>query len=237
MLTLLTIKIEAADLHTLLICDTLAENIENSVKHDMLHLHTEMQNVASATGMKYNEIILSETMVTTKEIFKAIKNLKVKTDDTVILYFSGHGYRTKNKTNPWPNIYITNDVCGIDLMTMVQKLTEKKPRLLFAMTDCCNNILNLAPPLKAKAIKPESSKQLGYKKLFLEQSGVIISASATPGEYSWGSTINGGVYSNSLLDNIHSEVAKGKKANWSSIFERVAYDVAEFQHPQYVIQK
>ena len=234
----------SAQLVSIVLTDTFAGNIGYSVESDLRHVYLETNRIAEVTGLKHNEIILSNTELNVKNIYDSINDLKLKSDDIVFLYYSGHGYRTEDSTTQWPNIYITNDNAGMSFEHIVRLIQDKNPRFILAIADCCNNALEGGAP-EVKSIKAllyvDKHIIAGFKKLFLNQKGVIIVSGSSIGEYSIG-TDQGGVLTNAFLENLESEVRlKGVFSDWSALLQRTADHVSQSadkevpQHPQYLI--
>lgn len=245
LLVLLTsFSAEAATLHAVLVCDTTADNIAESVQADYTTLHNELTKIASNTSMGYNEISFTGNGIDA-DILDKINQLGFGTDDVVFFYFSGHGYRTDSKGgNQWPNMYLTPVKRGIDLLEVVTLLRAKQPRLLLAIADSCNNVIpdKFAPPLinvrrQALMMKAPSVKS-NYKQLFLNSAGTIIISGCIPGQVSWG-TQTGGVYTLSFFHSLNEEVRTSYNPEWGVLLDRASINVINMdfeQIPQYELQ-
>lgn len=223
------------NLVALIVCDTAAENIGESVEDDLLNLHTEVGTIARATNLYLKEKIISGSRVKADNIYKALNDLKVGSNDTVIFYYSGHGYRTESKENKWPNLYISADGVGIDFDKVAKIINDKKPRFAFVLCDVCNSFLpeEDAPPMKEfLGTSLTTAERNGYKKLFVTQTGLLQVSSSSVGEYSWCAD-NGGLYSTTFLKQLKKEVLLGNAASWTDVLGRTYDAIANKQHPQY----
>jgi len=236
--------VSASDLHVIMVCDTTAKNIENGVHINMQSFQKEVADIAYYADMKINLKVFYD--LEANHLFvDYIKNLKVDSDDAIIFYWSGHGYRTESKDSPWPNFAFENDWTGIDQLAVTQLIEKKNPRLLLSITDTCNSILpeEYAPPLmnlKSRefvSMDMESVKQENYKKLFIESTGTYITAASIPGQYSYANnSYFGGLWTYSFIEGLHKEVKSTEIADWNHLFIQAEYNLSGFsveQTPMY----
>lgn len=232
--------LDAANLHTIIICDTHADNIEDSVEADLDRVRAEMHRAAYYTKLNVREKLFIDYQVDGR-VLSWLKDYPIERDDVVFLFFSGHGYRTDSKDNNiWPNLYFTPANRGVDFYHLTQILNEKHPKLLIAIADCCNNVLPeaYAPPLMKDSSlalsfrKPKVKNN--YEKLFLHSYGTVIASSSIPGQYSWG-TKSGGLFTLALFESLNHEV-NSFNPSWELLFTRAMTTVIDRdigQNPQY----
>jgi hypothetical protein len=234
--------IDAGDLYAILLADTKAENLEESTVQSLNKMRSQVKKIAYYTKLNLKEVVLRGEGLYAQDIFQTLQDLPITSNDVVIFYYNGHGYRTPSKTNPWPNMLITNQMAGIDLQNVASILINKSPRLIIALADVCNNIINekYAPPVIrpqniALSVKGNKTAE-GYRKLFLNQRGVIIIDSAKVGEISWANPMTGALYTVKLLEKLEVEVLAGNSADWNHLLEESSKAVADKnQHPQHII--
>lgn len=233
--------LDAASLHTIIICDTLANNIGESVEADFNRVRAEMHRIAYYTKLNLRETLFIENEVDTK-ILATLKNYSIEKEDIVFLFFSGHGYRTESKKdNVWPMLYFTSEGKGVDFYKLTEVLQAKRPKFFIAIADCCNNVLPeaYAPPLIKGEIEFLNARKprikSNYEKLFLQSRGSIISSSSAPGEYSWASR-SGGLFTMALFDSLTHEI-HAATPGWETLFSRASATILERdnlgQTPQY----
>lgn len=231
----------AGEIKAILLCDTKAQNLEKSVASDLKNFQAELQRISTHTGLPLVLHTFTNEKVG-KPFIDELKDIPIEEGDVVLFYFSGHGFRTNSKgSNQWPNLYLTSGKAGIDFYEVYQLLSKKKPRLLIAFSDCCNNVLpeKSAPPVLPvhayKHQKPVSYQKANYKKLFLKTRGTILIGSSMPGEFSWG-TQSGGLYTLAFLKFLLEEVHSPKPADWYVILDKAAKQIVGRQlgqTPQY----
>ncbi|MEC7838479.1 MAG: caspase family protein [Chlamydiota bacterium] len=227
LLLLMTTVATASTLHVIMVCDTQAKNIQGGVAINMQSMQKEMADIAYYTDMQLNMKIFYD-LEANHNFVDYINKLNVNSDDVVIFYWSGHGYRTESKNNPWPNFAFANDWTGIDQLELTLLIEKKSPSLTISITDTCNSILSEkhAPPLmhmKSLELSPMDLKELkreNYTKLFCNTKGTIITAASIPGQYSYANnSLFGGLWTYSLLNGLQSEVISSKEASWDHVFE------------------
>lgn len=239
--TLSSFDAEAATLHSIVVCDTTADNIGSSVEADYGILKRELRAIAMITEMDFKETSFTGLDVT-GNILTAIAEMSFGSDDVVFFYFSGHGYRVASKgNNQWPNLYLTPTRRGIDLLEVVTILQDKQPRLLLAIADCCNNVIpeKYAPILvtrKARALMMKApSVKHNYQQLFVHCSGRIVISGSIPGQTSWCGN-NGGTYTIAFFHSLNQEAYTFSKADWRVVLDRASLNVInedKDQMPQY----
>lgn len=237
----------AATLHVVMVCDTYAFQIEESVKIDLRKMKHEVEDIAYYSGLDLNLKIFSYESANSRFV-DYVRDLSVGSDDTVLFYWNGHGYRTPSKdatNNPWPNFAFEHDWTGVDQLMITELLEEKNPRLVLSFTDTCNSYLpdEYAPILVQKnadfmIMSSESQKKANYKKLFVETSGTYIAAASLPGEYSYGSNYYyGGLFTYSFLEALHDEVKRQDgAADWGHLFNVTMDNVYDITTPYSITQ-
>lgn len=212
---------EAATLHAILVGDTDVKDIGPGVVQNINHMTEEVKLIA-----KHTELNLELRMFTgsqyNSQLLKNLKSLNIQSDDVVIFYYSGHGYRTHDKDNIWPNIWISNENKGIDQQVITNLLAKKNPRFLLSLVNSCNSYVEWDIPyakMITKSMTPDTLVSENYRKLFLETQGVIMSSSSSPGEYSWINLYHGDFYTNTFLESLHNEVNREEIPDWEAIFQ------------------
>ena len=106
---------ECGELVLLLNCDTEANNLEESVYSDLQNIRDEALRISHLTGMPIREISFQGYELNVKAVLNSLNSLKIKNDDVLIYYFSGHGYRTPSKKdNPWPYLFFSKSGFAVD---------------------------------------------------------------------------------------------------------------------------
>ncbi len=236
-LLILSARGECADCVMILVCDTIADNINDSVYKDLQNMQAEGRRISEYTGMPLVEVIFTGDDLRGEELLAVLRGLQLQSDDFVFFFFSGHGYRTPSKgKDPWPNFYFTLEDQGLDFGLVIEILRGKNPRLLLALADCCNTEFDDdIAPLLVKAPKLREIRK-NYQRLFLDAKGEILIASSKIGEASW-AIPSGSVYSLAFLEGLRKETHYAKKAAWSPLLKSVKKSVKKYQTPYHQIIK
>lgn len=229
-----------ADIIAIIACDTHAHNIENSVSEDLATIRAEAAKIALYTESDLKEIIFDGNNLQPKEFLKTLKGLQFTEGDTVLFYFSGHGFRTYSKDESilWPNLFFSDSGQGIDFAQVLAILGTKKQSLLVAIADCCNNYMDdsAAPPLVKGGVAKQNIETLkkNYKKLFLDTKGSILVASSSVSEYSW-CYPKGAVFTLALIQSMHEETLRKSDPDWKTVLDKASYRIKRHQTPFYFI--
>ena len=217
-------QLEAADFHVILVGDALSKDIFHATKSDIQKIRTEVQAIAKSGNYNLKLTVFYDKKSNASDVLQSIKKMKPKSDDLVLFYYSGHGYRTSiNEGDPWPNLDFPYENKGIRLKKIIDLIKIKKAGLSIILADCCNLKIpqKMAPVILKGTSHVISAKQkrLNYRSLFCATSGVIAIASARAGKPSY-CTVEGSFYTNSFLASLRTVVETSKsKVNWSAVFE------------------
>ena len=226
------VSLNGADLHCIIVGDTGADDIKNAIQIDMRSVYFEAQRIASYTGMNLKISLYSGGEAKPSPLLQTIQSLQTNRDDAIIFYFSGHGYRLKDKASQWPYLLLLKEQKAINLDLITKALAEKTAHFILVIADCCNNVIQdqFARPVVEKEIKDKSSLtkiKRNYRSLFLESSVLITVTSAGVGQTSLCNS-NGSHYTNSFLKALHNEAqVTNRSSNWSNIIERSAFMARE----------
>lgn len=243
--------IYAASLHLILVGDTLAHDIEESVLKDVQNADKQALEICYQTGLTLKRYSFKKERATAENVQKYLQGLSVNVEDVVIFYFSGHGYRTPSKeSNPWPNLYFTFNQSGLDLLDVASMIKQTKAHLSLVLADCCNNPIPdmFAPNVARRQVLAASPSrvQKNYQKLFLESDGQIIAVGADAGQFAYGNSANGGLFSHSYFETFNTLVNQMPSdiLSWQMVFDKAIYDTQSkaiskgiVQDPIYSIQK
>jgi hypothetical protein len=246
----LSFSIQAADLIAIIAADTLDQDIGKSVKKDFNNMRKQMQTVAKYTGLNLKEVLMEGRSTNPQLFMQKINAVKANSDDVIVFYFGGHGYRTLSKgKSPWPNLVFSQQDKGIEYDLVIYNLMQKHPRFLITIADVCNSFIKdkNAPPLVTRAFRaaiPEDIIRSNYQQLFLKEAGMINVTSSQVGETSAGSDEEGGAYTSAFLISLRDETKLVSTAKWRTLLERAKTKVindstrgaeskSDIQHPYY----
>ncbi|MBX9586723.1 MAG: caspase family protein [Gammaproteobacteria bacterium] len=251
LLATLSFSAQAANLIAIIASDTLDESIGQSVKQDFNHMRKEMQNVAKYTGLTLKEVLMQGKSTNPQLFLQQINSVKANSDDVIVFFFGGHGYRTKSKgSSPWPNLVFSQQDEGLQYEYVIYNLMQKHPRFLLTIADVCNSFIGekSAPPIVAtrslRAVPSENKIRSNYQHLFLEEEGMINVTSAQIGEFASGSDNEGGAFTYAFLKSLKDETKNAPKASWKTLLDRAKTNVTndslryaqskdDIQHPYF----
>ncbi len=213
----------------------------------------EMNIVADALssyGYSFDPHIVDGEYCSKESLMEELELTPISSNDVVFFYYGGHGGRSTNDTDPFPQMCLGSSFeSDFVPATLVKNIIMKKnPRFAVIISACCNSedsgisvksISAEAPYTKESDINKEA-----IKKMFLDQKGYVQVTSSKAGEYSW-SGPEGGVFCLSFW-RLFKDVESGKMAPaWGTLCEAVKKDVVNtdiktrdgivHQEPYYVI--
>jgi len=205
---------------------------------DVKNWRQELATISKFAKMKLNKIEVMGEDWSRDTVMKTVKKLSPKKDDAVIFYYSGHGYRVPSmKSSQWPAIALQGHE-GLGLAWVYRELSEKNPRFLLVMSDSCNNEIPEDAIHTIKGFRGVSLADVskGYKSLFAKYTGKILASSSIPGQYSYGSPPEGGVYTSKFLTTLRKLVQDD--AEWKTIMDVVNQPLSGGkQQPQFAINR
>jgi hypothetical protein len=222
-----------ATLHAVIVADTNDQSIGKSVDIDRKNLEELLPSIAKNTGLTLKAQSIYGHRLTRNTVATALNQLPVKPNDLVIFYYSGHGGRMSNKRTKWPSMVIEKSLLDFD--KIIAALKRKNPRFFIAIADSCNNVLDKYSPTRDYFLgRP---KQESYRQLFLNYRGNIVVSSSKPGQYSWGTSQYGGLFTRTFLGSLKRELASSNP-KWQNIMQRAEKPIKVRQYvqePQYEI--
>jgi len=211
--------------------------------------------VAAATGQQLVSLSIVGTAVppdpfTCPNINEKLRSLAFDKDDTVVVYYAGHGFNLNPQTVPNVAQYAVKEFantkptempflyCGdpnlknsVNLDMIASWIARKQPRLTIIIADACNSFLTPtpAPPSGVAAAAPPlppTGPDLRYISLFLEARGNVMIAGNAAGEkdYSFYQTPNSSRYPMGLatkqLLDIFASMPRDERTTWQSVGAR-----------------
>lgn len=233
-LCLLFSRLEARvkTIHAILIADNV-HDITNITQADLFNIQNEVRVIS-----QHSETVLKEKTFIGREFQKEkvvdyLTNLQIDPIDTVIFYFSGHGYRTLKKENQWPYLSFELYKIGLDMQWVADTIWNKNPQFALIVGDCCNNYAERGITREKKYIQINLHKKTprysGYKKLFTKAKGCVVVCSCSKGQYSYGSEC-GGIFSLCFLSSLNKEIAE-PSPSWKNLLLRASSYMEHIQKP------
>ena len=207
----------AQQLHAFVVVDSDDDRIGDSVATDGINLVQLFQR--GLEERSYTDYVLSGEQVTADNIIRTVKNAKIKPEDSVLFYYSGHGafdrntqdhYLTLNHSDPLARTAVRNAILA------------QSPKLAVLMTDCCAGVVSLpmAPDAGMGMGAGGEAKAIEYpvlRELFFNTQGLVDITSSRPGQVSLGLG-DGGLFTNAVLNTI--EANTHVTMNWYDLFTK-----------------
>ncbi len=225
--------LSAKTLHAILVADTV-HDIRSVTYSDLQRWQEELKVIAKHTKMILKECIFSGAKFNKEKVRDYIENLSIDRKDSVIFYFTGHGYRTFSKNTPWPFILFDYSKPGLDIQWVTDLIRKKKPQFALVMTDCCNNY-------RENGLFGSEDKQIrinlrslpkryeGYQRLFSLAEGCVVISSCSAGQFSYGSRF-GGLYTQCFFTSLSHELTE-KSPSWKKLLQRANGYINHIQRP------
>ena len=231
-LAFLPTHLSASTLHAILVADSV-NDINFITQPDLVKWKSEIQLISKYAKLPVKQKVFTAKQFSKNQVAHYIQKLELKSDDSIIFYFSGHGYRTMTQKSPLPSLTFDLTDKGIELEWVVNKIREKRPRFGLIMADCCNNYIEkgFSNPSKTIQIKfhPLAPNYAVYELLFAKAKGCIVVASCSAGQFSYGSHM-GGLYTQCFFASLNRELSE-KKPSWRKLLRRTNGYIGHIQKP------
>lgn len=225
-------EIQAKTLHAIIVTDTIHDIAFASIP-DLKQIQRELRSVSKSTHMVLQEKTFSGSDFQKHQVKSYLNQLSLGSKDAVVFYFSGHGYRTREKSYPWPTLNFEFYKPGIDLKWVADTIRNKKPQFALIMADCCNNYTEQGFNNETKQIRIslplQSPKHEGYDQLFNKAKGCIVVCSSSPGQFSYGSRF-GGLFTQCFMASLKQETNEAVPS-WKRLLERAFSYIKNIQKP------
>lgn len=224
-----TPSVYAATLHGIVVGDTLDESIGVGVVKNLELIHKELVNIARLADLELRETMIDEINYDPQLIVSVLQDLQTEEDDVLFYYHNSHGFRTEDMEDPWPNFFFGWGQYYVGCVDVMHLLSQKPHRLSIVFAETCNNCVPVHPSwndLCSQGIELEwrttASAADGYRKLFREASGMIVTSASQPGQYAWISLERGSLYTCSFLKSLHRAVHH-RSVSWPEILEEAGH--------------
>jgi hypothetical protein len=225
-------EVHAKTIHAIFVADTVNDT-GFETKPDMQSIQNDLRAFSKHTQIPLKERIFLGSGFKKSTVETYLNQLKVDSSDTVIFYFSGHGYRTQEMVSPWPFLTFEFYKPGIDLKWVTDTIRKKSPQFSLIMADCCNNFIERGFINETKYIRinlhDQPSHYPGYRQLFLNAKGCIVLCSSSKGQFSYGSRL-GGLFTQCFMNSLKQESHK-TTPSWKRLLERASSYIKHIQKP------
>ncbi|MBS1599404.1 MAG: caspase family protein [Bacteroidetes bacterium] len=213
------------------IANTLDEDIGSTCQKDVARVKHKFNDIASFLGMKMEYTEITGTSFNKNIIVNTLNNLDSKSDDIIVVCYSGHGFRYSNdRDHPYPQFDLTtsstqiiteNTMNAADVYTLLNKQSAHL-KLLF--TDCCNSEIRQSRPFgHSNPFTAKSRVQwnkTNCEQLFINTNGTIIASAASAGEVAFCNSDIGGYFLYNLVESLDKALdVFSSNPSWQNIID------------------
>lgn len=202
--------------HAVLMGDTLDAGIGAGATQNIGSFAKLIETIGSAIGSPTNVKQITGNDFNCDNLTAALSSLNTTSDDMVVFYYSGHGYREDGQQSRFPKLWCHGAPPVNPLLERIAldlRSPANFPRMVWAVADACNATGADISTLTS-GLSPD--KEAAYRKLFRQTKGTMIMSGADMHQFSWYFP-NGGQFTKNLLDVMAQEIKRGSNASWASM--------------------
>lgn len=224
-------SVNAEGIHLIIAGDTQSD-LREQVQKDVAFMKDRGRALANEMGKPLHSAVFIEDKLSRNGVLSYLDSRNFDSSDIVIFYFSGHGFRTKDKQSRWPNLYFTKTNTWVFLDEVVERLGRKGAQFSLIIADCCNNYEDQTFPGKQHFRFAPSSHHTFHPKvadLFRNSTGLLVISGAEPGGFSWANN-EGGILTAAFFEALGFRSRSA--VNWDLVEENVKQQTKHIQNVQ-----
>lgn len=212
-------EIRVEKMFLILVVDTNDPFIGPSAGKDLAKVTTLFSQIAKDLGLR-NVVttIISGDKFSRSNVEKTIKTLKPSSEDIVIYYFSGHGFRYSDDKSQYPRMSLKNksdkdiDKFNLSVEEIYKKILRTKPQLTMVISDCCNAEIGASPLIGSKILTSKGFNFQNFNKEYAQKlffptvpTSILIGASKAK-QYSVCNPELGGFFTNYFTTELYQKL-------------------------------
>ena len=140
-----------------------------------------------------------------------LHNLTANEEDTILIYYNGHGSIQSFDSEHVLNFDQTKD--AVPRAKLREWLEQKPASLKMLITDTCSNYAETSGPELSVSFSEDLPKNRLYTEdLFLKHTGTLDVIAAAPGQFAFGSNSVGGYFTAALVESFTADADQGLSA-------------------------
>ncbi|PIY12767.1 MAG: hypothetical protein COZ18_01260 [Flexibacter sp. CG_4_10_14_3_um_filter_32_15] len=219
-------------MHLVMLVNSSIGDIGASCETDSRNMTKEFEDIAAALKVDFRKYEVKGSSFTKDNAMRVLNGLNPGSNDIVVFYYSGHGFRWSDQTDAYPQMDIRaspytklSAETTISVSSVYNLLDKKGARLNIVITDCCNSDIGINKMTETSFLAGRSYQTPHIEKLqklFLATKGNIIVTSSQAGQVSWSNSVNGGFFTLSFLQAFHEEISylKTQEPSWNTILKK-----------------
>lgn len=216
-------------LHLIIIADTTEQVIGKSCAMDYHRTYSTYKDLANYLGCQFHFVGLAGKTFTKSDVVSQLKLLKPSTQDMVVFYYTGHGFRKPDDARRFPYLdlrsrngqsFLVETLNMEDIYTIIKK---KNARMNLVMSDCCNAYVGAenvkaTPPFVTKSL-PQEYYLENVRSLFLKPKISILATAADSTQKATSNDLCGGFFSYFFKQSLESGCSQSTVSpTWYGIF-------------------
>lgn len=199
-------------IYALLMITDADPSIGRAVDVDRQRIEGMLKVAGGICNVQTDELLSSQNELKSEPVLQWLKNLNPDANDTVFIYYSGHGGMNKNRETFF---YLQDGYFWRSKLVSTME-SIKKCRLKILLSDCCSD----GPESEVGGARPPISKK-ALQDLFLGHEGFLHITAASEGEYSWCSPKYGGWFTRAIVDSFDdsSDLNMDGFVSWDEVFK------------------
>ena len=250
----ITVSADAQKVHALLIClgDDLkiraSVNVNEEKMTELLRQVSEscdvdltiMKSVKAGRGVATKMSFVNgstvrdsdekQGLITTDQVVQWLEKLRPKADDTLLVYYNGHG-AVYGKTHMLHFDEVREDLYNRN--ELKEMLAQKQARLKMLITDTCKNRVDTPPPNASTYAQVRAKNRRYTEHLFLQHKGMLDITAASTNQFALANDQIGGFFTAALIKSFSEEADMKKDGgignndgflSWQEVFAKCVWE-------------
>lgn len=224
--------------YAIVVADTKDPVLIDACKRDMDVMHRQFVQMAAAIQYPLDERMVAHDDFGQKRLQAVLQEISPQPNDIVFLYYTGHGYNLKNRTDRFPILMLEKEeaLAGQNpgLLSIHSLLKKKGARLCITLGDCCNEVIDATRTTGRKRIPPKplvltnDSLNQAYRKLLLDVTGDVLIASSRPPQKACAHPDSGSFYTRAFDEVLEVAARSGADLSWKTVLKNTQTQLSRY---------